>query len=445
MDTLLLVDDNAATLRTLRAMLKDEYRLLLVTSGEKALSQIEEERPDLILLDIIMPGMDGFETYDALRKYEDATGRDHTPVIFLTSETKQEMEERGLNIGATDYIQKPIKEDILKKRIQNAMGNIKAIHNLAKEARMDKLTGFLNKAYGTTSIADKCAEETGCLALMDLDNFKLFNDLYGHAMGDKVLQTFSDILKHNTRDEDIISRIGGDEFLAFFQGVNKESAIATLSNRLNVEFIKKINELAKEESSIPAGISMGAVMVPEYGREYRSLFAMADGALYKAKQDGKHGYSIYSVPAGKSTQHNRTPEEEINRITKVIEERSEHHGALLLSRESFTVAYQFMIRFYKRYGGSFARILFSISPDGTKLVSVQETTSQFGLVLQKVLRSSDLILQNRTNQFYIILPEVKENETGKVIGRIRKSWEETEYSRGIKIEQIYQFEKVEAK
>ncbi len=361
---IVVVDDDALSLTNAKSLLGDEdMKVSCLRSGRDLLKFTEKNSPDLILLDVMMPEMDGFETYGALRAKEDEAGKAHIPVIFLTGENDSEVERRGLKAGASDFIRKPFNKEVLLRRIKNTIENSKTIEILTEEAMVDKLTGFLNKASGTSRVIKMCNESGGALTIMDLDNFKLVNDLFGHDMGDKVLRGFADIVRRNTREGDILSRIGGDEFMAFFENLTDEASMKSLSERLNDQLTEEAARLMGEDNGIPLGISIGAVMIPEYGRDYESLFALADSVLYSVKQNGKHGYAIYDQSKEESESFGNDLEKEIDRITKIVEERNDKDGALLLGRESFAVEYRFIMRFYKRYGGSSAKVLFSFSPD----------------------------------------------------------------------------------
>ncbi|MBR5419864.1 MAG: response regulator, partial [Lachnospiraceae bacterium] len=227
---IVVVDDEPLSLTNAKAMLnRHDMRVSCLRSGQDLLRFMEKNSPDLILLDILMPGMDGFDTYRALRQFEEGAGRAQIPVIFLTGEDNHETERRGLKAGASDFIHKPFDEDILLKRIHNSIVNSKTIESLTEEATLDRLTGFLNKASGTEKVSGLCRETTGALMILDLDNFKLVNDLYGHDMGDRVLVEFASIFRYNVRKEDVISRIGGDEFLAFFPQMTHREEVAAFT------------------------------------------------------------------------------------------------------------------------------------------------------------------------------------------------------------------------
>ena len=175
-------------------------------------------------------------------------------------------------------------------------------------------------------------------------------------------------------------------------------------------------------------------MIPEHGRDYESLFALADGSLYTVKQNGKHGFFIYDEKLFKSEGEELSLDEEINRITKIVSERNEGKGALLLGRESFAMIYRFIMRFYKRYGGNSVKILFEIVPtEGEELIKPAEAASQFGAILQKSLRRSDIVLQNRSNQFFVFLTERDAFDAENVVNRLLDEWKEKNDSKCFEI------------
>ena len=421
---IVVVDDETMSLTNVRNMLCEEnMRVSCLRSGADLLKFIEKNSPDLILLDIMMPEMDGFETYHALRELEDREGRPHIPVIYITGENDTAIEKQGLDIGASDFIRKPINKEILIRRIDNTIANAKTIETLTDEAMIDGLTGLLNKERGTERVSKLCSRKTGALMILDLDSFKLVNDLFGHDMGDKVLQAFADIVRNNTRETDTISRIGGDEFMAFYEDLTDESAVASLTARLNTQLSEEAAKLLGDDHGIPLGISIGVVMIPEQGRDYEALFAMADSALYSVKQNGKHGYCIYSISMDSKDTDDSDPQQKIDRIIRIVEERNDKGGALIVGSDSFALIYRFVMRFYKRYGGTAALLLFILSlhkeDDNFKL---SEAVSHFSFVLEKTLRLSDIIMQHGANSFFVMLTERTRSEAEGAINRIIETW-----------------------
>ena len=440
---IVVVDDDVLSLMNAKnLLLEQDVKVSCLRSGSNLLKFMEKNAPDLVLLDILMPDMDGFETYHKLREYEDEAGKKHVPVIFLTGENDSEIERRGLKAGASDFIRKPFNKDVLLRRVYNTIANSKKIESLTEEASLDKLTGFLNKAYGTEKIRTLCKDNTGALAILDLDNFKLVNDLFGHEMGDQVLMAFADVIRHNTRETDVVSRIGGDEVLVFFENIINEADIKGLCERFNAQLSERAAQLMGADHGIPLGLSMGAVMVPEYGRDYDSLFALADNSLYTVKQNGKHGYMVYAQKSFEERTTLNSPEAKLDRMVLVMQERAGAGGGMLLSRESLHIVYRYLERYQSRYGGKILKLLFVLSPGGGEWDreswrEMGEAQTELTRLLQADLRKCDLISQMSANEVIVFLPVPEDDgrepaETLKA--RILEKWKETRHGGHVKID-----------
>ena len=417
-----VVDDEALSLTSAKTLLgSEDMKISCLRSGRDLLKFMDKNEPDLILLDVMMPEMDGFETLEILRKREKEEGKLETPVIFLTGDMDESTEQRGLKLGASDYIHKPFNKDILIRRINNTIQNSRKIESLTEDATVDKLTGFLNKTSGIEHICDLILRESGTFMILDLDSFKLVNDLYGHDNGDRVLEAFSYVVRNNTRSDDIVCRIGGDEFLAFFCDMSNDTAIRALADRLNEQFTSEVTSILGNDHGIPVGISIGAVNVPLYGRNYETLFKMADEELYKAKQNGKHCCSIYSDSSDAAPEAN-SPEDELERISRIIEERNEGREALVLGTESFTAVYHFVSRYNSRYGGRALKLLLVVSIEDETEQLAEKTMTELGNVLKTGIRKSDIIMKNKTNQFFVLFPVMNVSAYEKVIERIIEEW-----------------------
>ncbi|MCR5627845.1 MAG: response regulator, partial [Lachnospiraceae bacterium] len=174
---IVVVDDEVLSLKNIKMLLSsDDMRVSCLKSGNDLLTFMSKNDPDIILMDIMMPQMDGFETYRRLEEKLAEEGKNMTPVIFLTGETDAERERDGLKLGASDYIHKPIDKQVLISRIENIISNNKKIKSLEEDASTDKLTGFLNKTVGEEKITAMCEENNGIFVILDLDNFKPVND-----------------------------------------------------------------------------------------------------------------------------------------------------------------------------------------------------------------------------------------------------------------------------
>ena len=428
---IMVVDDDVMNLQNAGDILREAgYRVATARSGKDLLAFTEKHRPDLILLDILMPEMNGFETFRKLREAEAGRGEKEVPVIFLTGENDSESETKGLTLGASDYVRKPFNRDILLRRIQNTIQNSRTIENLSEEAVTDRLTGFLNKAGTLKKLSVLCRSERGMLTILDLDSFKLVNDIYGHDMGDRVLKGFSEILCSNTEPRDIRGRVGGDEFMLFLFGVTEEKVLSDLSARVNRQIQEMAYSLMGDDMQIPLGVSFGAVFVPQQEKNYEAVVKKADRALYNVKKNGKHGIDFYREGIAKDEEKTVASVDELRRISQVLDERNVSNSALWLEPDAFTVVYRFMLRYIRSYRGLAYSALVTLQKKDESLDDAEFAgmTEKFGEVINHALRKSDIMMQNRPNQYYLLLPELSEENAESVFARIRNTWRETDHS-----------------
>ncbi len=245
--------------------------------------------------------------------------------------------------------------------IQNA-NNLERWQNAATT---DPLTGLLNKRGAETEFTRACSYDTGILMILDLDSFKPVNDIYGHAMGDKILMIMAQLLKTCTREEDLLCRIGGDEFVAFLRNATREVVVDDKTRFLNNEILKAAKTYLGKDMKIPIGVSIGAVMVPEEGTDFHELFAKADKALYEAKDKGKHAYAIFSSSEGsKSSVISQSSSGGLTGLKKIMSERGPANGAYHLDYNSMEDVYRIIKRL--SLGGRLqsTMIHFEISSEG---------------------------------------------------------------------------------
>ena len=425
-DWIIVVDDDTSNLKVAGHILsKAGMRVTALKSGTLTLDYVRTNGfPDLILLDVNMPDMDGFETLKRLK--EEMTPGAEVPVIFLTAEDGQEQETRGLESGAMDYIKKPFDPEVLLSRVHKILDIQKQMKFFARNAETDQLTGFLNKAASEARMDRLCAEETGLLCVLDLDAFKMVNDIFGHDVGDEVLIMFSQVLKKNLRKDDECGRIGGDEFIAFLRHMTSSEELERFAKRINEEYQTGARKILGEKMTFSAGVSVGAVAVPEYGREYPELFHMADQALYIVKKNGKHGGRMYcALDQGKG---NKNKELNLETITAILEERMEAPSAMWMGRDVFGSIYKYMVRYMDRYHSSAYRVLLTLKVASD--VSDTERTDiivQFRRKIRNSLRNSDVMMECGENQLFLLLPEIQDHDIDRVIGRLLRRWNESEY------------------
>ena len=436
---IVVVDDDPVILDEARNYLSDvNMHVTCLRSGFLLLKYVEKNTPDLVLLDVQMPELDGFDTYIELRRYEDRMGIPRTTVIFISGEGDQDTEEMGLVLGASDVILKPFKKDILVRRINNAIKNTKRIESLTEEAAIDKLTGFLSKSKGVDRVSKLCKRKNGALMVMDLDSFKLVNDLFGHKMGDNVLKAFARVAKDNSRETDTICRIGGDEFMAFFEDISDESVLESISARINKQLVAEAKRLMGEDNGIPLGVSIGAVMVPEYGRDYETLFGLADSALYKVKQDGKHGCRVYSSAQEDDSNVKEDLHYMLDRTIKTLEERNDKDGGLLLGRESFAAVFRFLMRFGRRFREKTGIILLELeATEGDDGDNIKNAANVLSDILQKELQVSDMYMHYRSAGFCVMKTKCDEAEIIETAEKLVKSFKKSDAGVDVKITYVY--------
>ena len=213
--TVLIVDDAPANIEVLSEALSDEYEVLFATSGQDALDVAAEQHPDLILLDVMMPEMDGYEVCTRLKG---DTKTQTIPIIFVTAMDHEEEETKGLNVGAIDYLAKPIRPAIVRARVRNHLELKRYRDNLECLSSTDGLTGIANRRRFDEFLDREWLRARRCqtplsLILMDIDLFKGYNDHYGHLAGDDCLRHLArEMTACLRRPTDLVARYGGEEF-----------------------------------------------------------------------------------------------------------------------------------------------------------------------------------------------------------------------------------------
>jgi diguanylate cyclase (GGDEF)-like protein len=285
----LIADDDPDILGLLAFLLeRDGYSVVKAIDGLHALRLARECRPDLCVLDLSMPGVDGYTVCRELQ----ALGPSAPPVIFLTAHAHTGARVEGLDAGAVDYIVKPFDREELRARIRAALRTKTVRDQLAVEAATDPLTGLMNRAnVGALDehVASACASGSPLAVLMiDLDHFKNVNDLHGHPAGDAVLRQVARRFMRAMRDTDVLIRFGGEEFLALLTGTDTIGAVtmaARLRESLESSPIVVTGEGRPVEVSMRA--SVGVATLRDGRDTSTALIEAADRALYRAKSLGR--------------------------------------------------------------------------------------------------------------------------------------------------------------
>ncbi len=311
------------------------------------------------------------------------------------------------------------------------------IQGLQKEASTDLMTGLLNKAASQKAIGEAMAEGEGIFTIIDLDSFKLVNDLYGHDMGDKILIRFSELIVSHIRWEDLAGRIGGDEFVAYFRDTNSENAISRITALINEEIMQSAKEYMGEDMNIPLGCSIGAVKIPEGGRDYHEIYKKADRALYQVKMNGKHGYAFYNA-AGMESEQEDSAAGTMESIRMVLGERNIGKGAFRIDFDKFKVAYRMVMRLKKEHeadeaangsGATLSRIkphILSISlhdeAGGTDVPA--EVAEDFQEFLAGSLRPCDIIAANGSSRFVVLRTGLEPEDVPEAGEENAEAWQD---------------------
>ena len=292
--SILIVDDEKMNVDILGGILSPTYNLLISRTGTRALELAREHTPDLMLLDVLMPDMTGFEVIAKLKSCEIAN---KIPVIFITGLTGTEDEEKGFFLGAVDYITKPFKKAIVQARVNTHIRIVDQMRTIERIGLMDPLTkisnrrGFENRLR--TDWGRAVREQTPIsLLMMDIDKFKTYNDTYGHQQGDAVLKAFAETAARTIkRSSDFIARWGGEEFVILMPSVDMAGAIAVAESvRKNVEALVLPTEDGAT-TGITVSIGVNSI-VPDADATAKDFIERADQALYKAKESGRNRYVI---------------------------------------------------------------------------------------------------------------------------------------------------------
>lgn len=295
---LLVVDDQPINIRIINELFRADCDLHMATHGEQAIAVSKTLQPDLILLDIMMDGMDGLEVCRRL-KLDPATA--DIPVIFITAKREEDDEALGLELGAVDYISKPLNSAIVRARVKTHL-TLKLQNDYLKGlASLDGLTGIPNRRAFDVRLAQawsQACREGGTLSLMmiDIDYFKRYNDHFGHVQGDECLrQVAKAIAQSVNRPYDMAARFGGEEFACVLPETTLQGALI-LAEKIQARIRQLANAHPGSEVSEWVSLSIGvASLQPRVDREPSELIALADQQLYQAKHNGRN--QIFSLAA----------------------------------------------------------------------------------------------------------------------------------------------------
>ena len=295
---ILIVDDQVVNIKILHKLLQQDYDVYMATNGLQAIEQCVKIKPDLVLLDIEMPTLNGFEVCEQLKKSPETK---NIAVIFVTGHFDENKEVTGFQLGAVDFIHKPINPIITKARVKNQITLKRQSDLLRSFALLDSLTGIANRRKFEQNYPESWAQfmrekEPMCIIMLDIDCIKGFNDLYGHADGDECLRAVAQSIKLSVnRPYDLVARYGGEEFICVLPKTDFPGGVyiaEQIVEGVRVLKIKHGESTVSEFVTISAGV---ACTVAKANIDPQTLLTTADQQLYLAKEQGRNRISGISL------------------------------------------------------------------------------------------------------------------------------------------------------
>jgi diguanylate cyclase (GGDEF)-like protein len=317
---ILIADDDKATRVLLRRVMEREgYRVVAAETGAEAVRLCQSVAADLILLDYIMPELDGVDACAQIRTLERYKA---TPVLMITSLDDDASIQRALVCGASDYITKPILLPVLRQRVRHLLASRRAERFMMHLAYHDSLTALPNREYFHQRLSEVLAERASGAAqhavmYIDLDQFKIVNDTCGHSAGDQLLRQLAHLLQTTLRKGDLLARLGGDEFGVLLIGCDPEQACQVAEKlRATVASFR----FFWDSRVFTVGASIGVVPIDRDSVPLATVLSAADAACYAAKDSGRNQVQVYR-PENEELRRRRTEMGWVNRITRALDDR----------------------------------------------------------------------------------------------------------------------------
>ncbi|MCL2169692.1 MAG: diguanylate cyclase [Defluviitaleaceae bacterium] len=291
-NSVLIVDDDPMNLRALTGILNEDYIVYAERHGKNCLESAVSLEPDLILLDVLMPEITGFELIKTLKEHPNTKD---IPIIFVTGLNHQDDEVRGLALGAVDYIYKPYSSHVVKMRIQNQLKIVNLIREIQELSMTDVLTGVGNRRFLNAQLEQeweraKRYQKPISILILDIDHFKQFNDTYGHLNGDEALKSVANVIgKKLERATDKFARWGGEEFAIVLPDTEILGATKVAESIRTAIENEDINIGSHPPCKVTISVGVHCV-VPNQGGTCTmdDFISKADDALYHAKRNGRN-------------------------------------------------------------------------------------------------------------------------------------------------------------
>ena len=297
--SILIVEDSKLDAKLIQRYLHGEpYQIKLAKDGEEAISRAQQEQIDVILLDLILPGKNGFEVCRSLKEMESTQ---NIQIVAISALNDLDSKLKGIELGVDDYLVKPVNMHILRTRVKSLVKKKALLDKLCDRYEMavhsaitDKLTGLYNRRFFDyfldLEIKRSSRQRTSlALLLIDSDNFKKINDTLGHLCGDRILNELGELLKTKIRETDMAARYGGEEFAVVMSNTGLEEA-KQIAERIR----QSVEAYSFEAKNCLMTVSIGIAIYPFDAKSLKDLIKKSDNSLYRAKRDGKNRVYAYS-------------------------------------------------------------------------------------------------------------------------------------------------------
>jgi diguanylate cyclase (GGDEF)-like protein len=303
---ILVVEDHPDQ-RDLQALIlrREGYRSITASNGVEALKALREEQVHIVLSDVMMPKMDGFEMIKNIRG--DASLK-NIYIIMITARVQEGDRVRGLDLGADDYITKPFSFSELLARVRTGARVVQYQQHLEHQTQIDSLTGLYNRRAFEKRFTEEIERTLRhghplSLLMVDLDNFKIINDTHGHQAGDAALVRISEILRKEMRKSDFLSRFGGEEFVLILPESDQEDATRA-AERIVSEVRSAVFSTNSAQFSLTVSVGVSSTSIHPYGNA-GEMIGDADRALYSAKYNGKNRFEVFVPDVSNADAPNR--------------------------------------------------------------------------------------------------------------------------------------------
>lgn len=365
---------------------------------------------------------DNIDNLNVLESVRIRASLNSMPVLVITDKFDEETEEQCFTHGAFDYVANSSSAAILKRRVEKALDYSRS-ESFREASEKDYLTGVNNRRFAEKVIAEKIVSDKGTFFLIDIDNFKHINDIFGHAMGDDVLRLSADILKENIMPKDILFRLGGDEFGIYASGINTVSQ----AKQYAVRFIDAYNNRKQDVPYMrKASLSIGAALVIEDDTTFEEIYAKADKALYFVKQNGRNSFYCYNVNDDEKKRLSALGRKtELQRFADLLTSYQNKNGVFEVGYREFENVFEMASRFTKRNDQKVQLLLFtlvSVDDEERDAVFIEDTVALLGDTINRSLRRVDICVRFSTTQFLVALIDTEKQYIEIVTDRIMQEF-----------------------